>query len=88
MRPVDSVKVHPCKGCKKDVVGGRIVCEDCWNMPHGTPGPPLDPKWCRACWGEVHIWLGNAWGLGNGPNHAHGFSGCKCPCHEGEVWLA
>ena len=52
---------------------------------YGTPGKPLEPEWCRECWGETYVWLGNAWGL----QHVGGSAtGCRHECHDGEVWMA
>lgn len=54
---------------------------------YGDPGPPIDRDEfpCRLCWDEQQIWYGNTWGM----KHVNGrLQGCRCPCHEGEVYLA
>jgi hypothetical protein len=63
----------------------EIIAANCLGITYGDPGPKLPTKTCRKCWGDRHVWLGNAWGM----EHAGGaMNGCQHACHEGEVWLA
>lgn len=55
------------------------------GISYGDPGPVLPPECCRECWGDRHVWLGNAWGL----RHRGGsVLDCRHHCHDGEVLLA
>jgi hypothetical protein len=63
----------------------EIIAANCLGITYGDPGPPLESNWCRQCWGDRHVWLGNTWGL----QHVGGTSsGCQHGCHAGEVWMA
>ena len=59
------------------VLAGRVL-----GLAYGDPGPVLAPEWCRPCWGERHVWYGNAWGL---QHQGVDLFKCGCSCHEGEV---
>jgi hypothetical protein len=70
----------------------QIIAANCLGITYGDPGPPLESNWCRECWGERHVWLGNTWGLQHAqpspfpaPRRMHD---CGHSCHEGEHWLA
>lgn len=74
LRPDFGIEINP-----------EIIAANCLGITYGDPGPRLPPDVCRECWGERHIWLGNAWGM----RHAGGtMDGCEHPCHAGEVWMA
>lgn len=63
----------------------EILAARCLGISYGDPGPRLPDDICRECWGDRHIWLGNAWGM---EHREPGFNGCRHACHEGELWLA
>lgn len=63
----------------------QILAARCLGISYGDPGPRLPDEMCRECWGDRHVWLGNAWGL---QHREPGFNGCRHACHEGELWLA
>lgn len=76
---------RPCMACGAvGCVRDTRLCQVCMDRPYGTLGAELDPSICRQCWGDRHVWLGNAWGM----QHVGGFSGCQHACHDGEIWLA
>jgi hypothetical protein len=64
----------------------EVIAANCLGIAYGDPGPRLEGKWCRQCWGDRHVWLGNAWGLQH--TGGLGLGECKHGCHEGEAWLA
>lgn len=63
----------------------EILAARCLGLSYGDPGPVLPPEWCRACWGDRHVWYGNAWGL---RHVGEGLQSCEHACHEGQVWMA
>jgi hypothetical protein len=68
----------------------QILAARCLGIQYGDPGPRLPNSWCRQCWGDRHVWLGNAWGAqhtGDGIFDRYGRK-CQHACHEGEVLLA
>jgi len=75
-----------------DEILPEILAARCLGIKYGDPGPELEPEWCRECWGDRHVWLGNAWGLQHvrpGPEPAPGrMHDCRHACHEGEIWMA
>lgn len=63
----------------------QVLAAECLGIKYGDPGPRLSDTYCRACWGDRHVWLGNVWGI----EHVGDTSrGCKCACHVGEMWIA
>lgn len=62
----------------------QILAARCLGLSYGDPGPVLPPEWCRPCWGERHVWYGNAWGL---QHQGVDLFECEHSCHEGEVLL-
>lgn len=63
----------------------EIIAANCLGITYGDPGPVLGGEWCRECWGERYVWLGNGWGL----RHTGGtMNDCQHACHEDQVWLA
>jgi hypothetical protein len=68
-----------------DEINPLILAARCLGIEYGDPGPGLPDEMCRECWGDRHVWLGNAWGMEHRPP---GLSGCQHACHEGEYWLA
>jgi len=64
----------------------EVIAANCLGITEGDPGPKEPGDYCRECWGERYVWLGNCWG------HEHAGDGigrgCQHECHEGEVWLA
>lgn len=64
----------------------QIIAARCLGISYGDPGPKLDEKACRECWGDRHVWLGNVWGLKH-QNDTRTLE-CKHECHDDEVWVA
>lgn len=67
----------------------QILAARCLGLVYGDPGPALPAETCRVCWGERHVWVGNAWGMSHKPAvpGQGGLFGCSHPCHDGETWL-
>jgi len=62
----------------------EIIAARCLGIGYGDPGRLLGGETCHECWGDRRVWLGDCWGV----RHRGGtMSGCRHPCHEGEIWM-
>jgi len=63
----------------------QVLAARCLGISYGDPGPLLAADYCRECWGDRYVWIGNTWGL---KHTGAGGVRCECACHKQEGWLA